>query len=73
VRNGGSAGLTPFLQCDPEAKLTSAIGMKKPGPGKGTTRGVVVLGTDGKVKVWEQAGPQRTLDVVLDFVKGEAA
>jgi hypothetical protein len=47
--------------------------MKKPGPGKGTTRGVVVLGTDGKVKVWEQAGPQRTLDVVLDFIKGEAA
>ena len=47
--------------------------MKKPGPGKGTTRGVVILGTDGSVQVWEQAGPQRTLDAVLEFVKGQAA
>lgn len=62
-----------MLQCDPNASLTSAIGMKKPGPGKGTTRGVVVLGTDGSVKVWEQAGPQRTLDAVLEFAKDQAA
>lgn len=59
-----------FLQCDPNATLTSAIGMKKPGPGKSTTRGVVVIDVDGTVRLWEQAGPQKTLDVVLDFVKG---
>ena len=42
--------------------------MKKPGPGKGTTRGVVLIDREGVVKVWEQAGPQKTLDAVLEFV-----
>ncbi|ETN45678.1 uncharacterized protein HMPREF1541_09511 [Cyphellophora europaea CBS 101466] len=66
-------GLQYPLLCDPNASLTTAIGMKKPGAGKGTTRGVVILGVDGGVKLWEQAGPQRTLDVVLEYVKQEGA
>jgi hypothetical protein len=44
--------------------------MKKPGPGKSTTRGVVVIDADGTVRLWEQAGPQKTLDAVLDLLKG---
>ncbi|KAI9869814.1 MAG: hypothetical protein M1823_008943, partial [Watsoniomyces obsoletus] len=55
--------------CDPNATLTTAIGMKKPGPGKSTSRGVVVIDKQGVVKVWEQAGPQQTLDVVLEYIK----
>lgn len=43
--------------------------MKKPGPGKSTTRGVVLIDKQGVVKLWEQAGPQKTLDVVLEYVK----
>ncbi|KPI36822.1 Peroxiredoxin [Cyphellophora attinorum] len=54
------------LLCDPKASLTHAIGMKKPGS---TTRGVVVLDKDGTVRVWQQAGPQATLDAVLGFLK----
>ncbi|KAJ9498025.1 thioredoxin peroxidase dot5 [Exophiala xenobiotica] len=57
------------LLCDPNATLTSAIGMKKPGPGKSTTRGVVVIDKQGVVRVWEQAGPAKTLDAVLEYVK----
>ena len=60
------------FQCDPNATLTSAIGMKKPGPGKSTTRGVVVIDKEGTVKLWEQAGPQKTLDAVLDFLKTQS-
>lgn len=45
--------------------------MKKPGPGKSTTRGVVIIDKQGKVRVWEQAGPAKTLDVVLEFIKTE--
>jgi len=45
--------------------------MKKPGPGKSTTRGVVVIDKQGTVRVWEQAGPQKTLDAVLAYVKTE--
>ena len=48
--------------------LTSAIGMKKAG-GSGTTRGVVVIDKQGVVKVWEQAGPAKTLDAVLEYIK----
>lgn len=40
--------------------------MKK--PPKNVTRGVVVIDKKGKVLVWEQGGPQRTLDVVLDAI-----
>jgi hypothetical protein len=57
------------MQCDPEATLTSAIGMKKPGPGKSTTRGVVVIDKQGTVRVLEHAGPAKTLDLVLEYVK----
>ncbi|EXJ77562.1 hypothetical protein A1O3_09789 [Capronia epimyces CBS 606.96] len=57
------------LLCDPNATLTSAIGMKKPGPGKSTTRGVVVIDKQGIVRVWEQAGPAKTLDAVLEYIK----
>ncbi|KIW12992.1 hypothetical protein PV08_08179 [Exophiala spinifera] len=59
------------LLCDPNATLTSAIGMKKPGPGKSTTRGVVVIDKQGVVRVWAQAGPAKTLEVVLDYIKTE--
>jgi len=51
--------------------LTSAIGLKKPGPGKSTARGVIVIDKQGKIRVHEQAGPQKTLDVVLEFIKTE--
>ncbi|KAL2410329.1 hypothetical protein ABEF95_007514 [Exophiala dermatitidis] len=59
------------LLCDPGATLTTAIGMKKPGPGKSTARGVVVIEkADGeRVTVWEQAGPAKTLDAVLEHIK----
>ena len=60
------------LQCDPNATLTTAIGMKKPGPGKSTSRGVIIIDKQGVVRLLEQAGPQKTLDVVLDYVKNEA-
>ena len=56
------------LLCDPSATLISAIGMKK-GP-KGTSRGVVIIDKQGSIKVWEQAGPQRTVDAVMAYVQG---
>ena len=43
--------------------------MKKPGPGKSTSRGVVIIDKQGVVKLWEQAGPQKTLDAVLEYIK----
>ena len=43
--------------------------MKKPGPGKSTTRGVVIIDKQGTVRLWEQAGPQKTLDAVLEYIK----
>jgi thioredoxin-dependent peroxiredoxin len=52
-----------LLLCDTSATLISAIGMKK--SPKGTTRGVIVIDKAGKVLAWEQAGPQRTVDVVM--------
>lgn len=58
-------------QCDPNATLTSAIGLKKPGPGKSTARGVIVIDKQGVIRVYEQAGPQKTLDVVLEYIKKE--
>jgi AhpC/TSA family len=58
----------PFpLLCDPSATLTGAIGMKK--AAKSTTRGVVVIDKVGKVQVWEQAGPQKTVDAVMAYVQ----
>lgn len=36
---------------------------------KSTTRGVVVIDKEGKVKVWEQAGPQKTVDAVMGYVQ----
>ncbi|KAI1616005.1 peroxiredoxin Q/BCP [Exophiala viscosa] len=57
------------LLCDPNATLTTAIGMKKPGPGKSTARGVVVIDKQGIVKVWEQTGPAKTVEAVLEYVK----
>lgn len=46
--------------------------MKKPGPGKSTARGVVIIDKQGGVKLWEQAGPQKTHDAVLDYIKTSA-
>lgn len=43
--------------------------MKKPGPGKSTTRGVVVIDKQGVLRLWEQAGPAKTLEAVLEYVK----
>ncbi|KIW31628.1 hypothetical protein, variant 2 [Cladophialophora immunda] len=59
------------LLCDPNATLTSAIGMKKPGPGKSTTRGVVVIDKQGTLRLWEQAGPAKTLEAVLEYIKSQ--
>ncbi|RMD42360.1 hypothetical protein DV735_g2763, partial [Chaetothyriales sp. CBS 134920] len=55
------------LLCDPKATLTGAIGMAK--GGKSTTRGVVVIDKQGTVQVWQQAGPQKTLDAVLGYLE----
>ena len=58
----------PFpLLCDPSASLTGAIGMKK--APKSTTRGVVIIDKQGTVKVWEQAGPQKTVDAVMAYIQ----
>jgi thioredoxin-dependent peroxiredoxin len=57
--------LFPLL-CDPSAKLIAAIGLKK--SPKGTSRGVIVIDKTGKVIAWEQAGPQRTVDVVMEVL-----
>lgn len=43
--------------------------MKKPGPGKSTTRGVVIIDKQGVVKLWEQAGPAKTHEAVLEYIK----
>ena len=58
------------LLCDADAVLTGMLGMKKPGNAKGTVRGVVVVDGEGKVKVWFQGGPGRTVDVVREAVGG---
>jgi hypothetical protein len=36
---------------------------------KSTTRGVVVIDKGAKVQVWEQAGPQKTVDAVMGYVQ----
>jgi hypothetical protein len=36
---------------------------------KSTTRGVVVIDKGGKVQVWEQAGPQKTVDAVMAYLQ----
>ncbi|KIX04943.1 uncharacterized protein Z518_05814 [Rhinocladiella mackenziei CBS 650.93] len=59
------------LLCDPNATLTSAIGMKKPGAGKSTTRGVVIIDKQGVVRLWDQAGPAKTLEAVLEYIKNQ--
>ncbi|RMZ82351.1 hypothetical protein DV738_g1919, partial [Chaetothyriales sp. CBS 135597] len=59
------------LLCDPKATLTGAIGMAK--GGKSTTRGVVVIDKQGTVQVWQQAGPQKTLDAVLGYIESAAS
>ena len=51
--------------------MTSALGLKKPGPGKSTARGVVVIDKQGVVRLHEIAGPQKTLDAVLEYIKKE--
>jgi len=58
-----------MIQCDPGATLTSALGMKK--TSKSAIRGVVVVDKQGTVRVWQQAGPQKTLDLVLEYIKTE--
>ncbi|KAI9848147.1 MAG: hypothetical protein M1837_000821 [Sclerophora amabilis] len=58
------------LLCDPSATLISAIGFKK--ASKGTTRGVFVVGKDGKILAAEPGGPGATVDAVRKLV-GESA
>ena len=36
---------------------------------KSTTRGVVIIDKQGTVKVWEQAGPQKTVDAVMAYIQ----
>jgi len=59
------------LLCDAagSAGLVAALGMRK-GTGAGTVRGVVVLDGAGVVRVWVQAGPARTVDVVEEYLRG---
>ena len=45
--------------------------MKKAGPGKSTTRGVVIIDKQGTLRLWEQAGPDKTLQAVLGWIKTE--
>lgn len=45
--------------------------MKKPGPGKSTLRGVVIIDKQGVLRLWEQGGPAKTLEVVLEYIKTE--
>lgn len=59
------------LICDPEAVLTGALGLKKPGNAKGTLRGVVVIDAEGVVKVWLQAGPAKTVEIVKEFLQAK--
>lgn len=59
------------LICDPDAVLTGALGLKKPGNAKGTLRGVVVIDAKGVVRVWVQAGPAKTVEVVKEFLGGQ--
>lgn len=59
------------LLCDPSAKLISAIGLKR--SPKGTIRGVIVIDKTGKVTAYEQGGPQRTVDVVMQVLSKEDA
>jgi hypothetical protein len=40
---------------------------------KSTTRGVVVIDKAGKVQVWEQAGPQKTVDAVMAYVQSNGS
>ena len=57
------------LICDPNQTLISAIGMKK--APKSTARGVVIIDKSGKVQAMKQAGPQDTVDVVMEYVQGK--
>ncbi len=45
--------------------------MKKPGPGKSTARGVVIIDKQGTLRLSEQAGPAKTLEAVLEWIKTE--
>ncbi|KAK5016691.1 thioredoxin peroxidase dot5 [Cryomyces antarcticus] len=55
------------LLCDPSASLIAAIGFKK--APKGTTRGVFVMGKDGKVLACEPGGPAPTVEAVKTLVE----
>ncbi|EWY90354.1 peroxiredoxin Q/BCP [Fusarium oxysporum NRRL 32931] len=55
------------LLCDPKATLIEAIGLKK--APKGTTRGVFVIGKEGKILIAEAGSPQGTLDRVQALVE----
>lgn len=56
------------LLCDPSATLIGAIGLKK--APKGTTRGVFVVDKAGKVLIAQPGGPEVTVNVVKELVKG---
>lgn len=53
------------LLCDKSRELVGALGMGSSGSAK---RGVVVIDHQGIVKVWFQGGPQKTVDVVREYL-----
>jgi peroxiredoxin Q/BCP len=54
------------LLCDTGATLIGALGFKK--APKGTTRGVFVVGKDGKVLLLQAGGPDGTVEAVKGLV-----
>ncbi|EFE37824.1 disrupter of telomere silencing protein Dot5, putative [Trichophyton verrucosum HKI 0517] len=57
------------LLCDPFFKLIGAFGLKK--TPKGTVRGVFAVNKEGKVLLRTPGGPEKTLNLVQDLVKGK--
>ncbi|KAK2861294.1 hypothetical protein FQN49_004348 [Arthroderma sp. PD_2] len=57
------------LLCDPSFKLIGAFGLKK--TPKGTVRGVFAVNKEGKVLLRTPGGPEKTLSLVQDLVKGK--
>ncbi|EGD94691.1 hypothetical protein TESG_02199 [Trichophyton tonsurans CBS 112818] len=57
------------LLCDPSFTLIGAFGLKK--TPKGTVRGVFAVNKEGKVLLRTPGGPEKTLSLVQDLVKGK--
>ncbi|KAM5449628.1 thioredoxin peroxidase dot5 [Microsporum audouinii] len=57
------------LLCDPSFKLIGAFGLKK--APKGTVRGVFAVNKEGKVLLRTPGGPEKTLNLVQELIKGK--